>query len=102
MHIHVDPSTSPARIELVEPDDFRAFDVVLAGSGPRQEALAQLGSVAADGEHVFVEPVRLRELAGERGADVEWQAGLEKMTEFAAEHGWVDEAGRIRAHVVVA
>jgi hypothetical protein len=101
MHIHVDRSTAPAQIELAEPDDFRAFDVVLAGAGPVQEALAQLGPVAEDGEHVFVEPARLRELAGERAADPEWLAGLEQMTAFAAEHGWVDGAGRIRAHVVV-
>jgi hypothetical protein len=103
MHIHVDPSTSPARISLLEADDFRAFDVVLLdGAGAPEDALSQLGTVAEDGGHVFVEPARLRQLAGDRAADPEWLAGLEKMTAFAAEHGWVDDAGRIRAHVVVA
>jgi hypothetical protein len=99
MHIHVDLSASPARVELVEADDFRAFDIVLDGAGAREEALAQLGPLTDDGEHVFVEPERLKELAGDRAADPDWLAGLEQMTAFAAEHGWVDEAGRIRAHV---
>ena len=101
MHIHLDLSAAPAQAELVEADDFRAFDVVVKGSGEREAGLSQLGPVAEDGEHVFVEPERLKQLAGERATDPEWLAGLEKMTAFAAEHGWVDEAGRIRAHVVV-
>lgn len=101
MHIHVDAS-SPSDPELVEPDDFRAFDVVLRGSGDREAALAGLGSLADDGEHVFVDPARLRELAGDRATDPEWLAGLEKMTAFASGQGWIDGSGRIRAHVVAA
>lgn len=103
MRIRIDLSAPPVRPELTEPDDFRAFDVLLSGDGARSEALSGLGPVGpvgADGEHVFVEPARLLELAGERAEDPEWRAGLAAMTAFAAEQGWVDDEGRIRAHVV--
>lgn len=99
MHIYVDPS-DPANVELVEPEDFRSFDIVLRGDGDCMDALARLGPVAAGGEHVFVEPARLLELAGARAGDSDWLTGLAKMTAFADSHGWVDEAGRLRAHVV--
>ncbi|MFT3865123.1 MAG: hypothetical protein QM729_12680 [Solirubrobacterales bacterium] len=84
---------------LHEPDDFKGFSVLLEGEGPAAAALARLGRVADDGEHVFVDPQVLRELAGDRAADPAWSASLEGMIGFAAEHGWVDEAGFIRAHV---
>lgn len=84
---------------LRDPDDFKAFAVFLEGDGPAEASLARLGRVAEDGEHVFVDPAVLRRLAGERAADPGWAASLEGMVGFAAEHGWVDEAGFIRAHV---
>jgi hypothetical protein len=46
-----------------------------------------------------VDPSVIRFLAaGEVGAD--WDDGFEKMIESAATKGYIDEAGRIQAHVV--
>jgi hypothetical protein len=84
---------------LRNPHDFKAFSVMVEGDGPATTSLARLGRVADDGEHVFVDPSVLRRLAGDRAEDPEWVASLEGMIGFAAEHGWVDEEGFIRAHV---
>jgi hypothetical protein len=50
------------------------------------------------GEHVFLDVDAVKGLAGER-ATGEWLVEFEKMIEFARSKGWVDEAGRVRAHV---
>jgi hypothetical protein len=100
MIIHVDASTEPARITLLEPADFHGFKVVVApGADPRTEALAfaQLGPVEGD-DHVFVAPEAVAWLAGD-AADADWTAGFAGMTGYAASKGWTDDAGRIRAHV---
>lgn len=84
-------------IALHEPDDFRAFSVLLADEGARAE-LGRLGRVADD-DHVFVDPEKLKALAGDRGRDPDWLRSLDAMLAFAAEHGWVADDGFVRAHV---
>lgn len=81
MYVHIDPSELPPVVRVCEPDDFKGFKVVL--SVP---------------EHVWIAPEVLTALAG-RDDDVEWKQNLAAMLEFAASRGWLDEAGRIRAHV---
>ena len=100
MQIHVDAATSPAGVELVNPDDFTAFSVVLHGASADsvRTTLAVIGRVDDD-EHVFVGRDKLAALAGARTADPTWLAQLDGMMEYAARHGWIDRGGRIRAHV---
>ena len=93
MYLQVDGSS----VELVEAGDFRRFAVVVVADG-ELAALDGLGEVDSAGEHVFLEPAAIRGLAGER-ATGEWGEGFEKMVEFARSKGWVDEAGRVRAHI---
>jgi hypothetical protein len=51
-------------------------------------------------DHVFVDRAVVEDLAGASCCeDPKWQAGLSAMIEYAAQHGWVDADGRIRAHV---
>ncbi len=83
MYLHVDPSHVPPVVEVREPDDFKAFKVVIEVP-----------------EHSWIAPDVLTELAG-RGDDEEWRQQLAAMLAYAAGKGWCDEAGRVRAHVEV-
>jgi hypothetical protein len=100
MIIHVDASSAPPRITLLQPDDFQGFKVVVApGADPEVEtaAFARLGR-AEGADHVFVAPDAVAELAGD-AADPDWTAGFAGMTGYAASKGWTDDDGRVRAHV---
>jgi hypothetical protein len=95
MFIKVD-ATGIARLE--DQDNFRAFKVVC--TAPRDacgDALAQVGRV--DGDHVWV----ARAWLDQHGRiDEAWRAGLQKMLDYAASSGWVDERGAVRAHIDIA
>jgi hypothetical protein len=94
MHIEV---TDAGGIALGDPDDFKAFSVRVLGAGS-PAALEDLGRLADD-DHVYVDPAVLLRLAGERAEEAGWRESLDEMIAFAADHGWVDEHGFIRAHV---
>lgn len=97
----IDTSTQPPAITLEEPDVFTAFSVVIDGQTDQvveHGALERLGAVADEG-HVFVEQERVLSLAGERATDTAWREQLDGMIGYAQSKGWVDDAGRIRAHV---
>ena len=81
MYIEIDLSAVPPVSVLHNPDDFTSFKIVV-----RQV------------EHARVPAEVLQALAGDRAGDPEWQSGLEKMLEYAREHGWLDDSG-VRAHV---
>ena len=83
--------------ELVSPEDLRSFKVVVSGDVPA--VLAALGVMSADGAHVFVEPEWIRQHAGDLGSDPSWLGQFDAMIRFAAERGWTDDVGRVRAHV---
>ncbi|HEX3592660.1 MAG TPA: hypothetical protein VHV74_23800 [Pseudonocardiaceae bacterium] len=100
MYIHVDAMAVPATVQLVEPDDFQRFAVVVSGPPNRlpdvAAALAPLGTVDAGGGHAYLRPDAVRGLTD---ADDTWDAGFARMIDYARDHGWVDAAGRVRAHV---
>jgi hypothetical protein len=81
VYLAVDLSVVPPVTTLHEADDFTAFKVIVRG-----------------GEEAHVPVASLRQLAGDRATDPEWQGSLEKMLEFADGRGWLDERG-IQAHV---
>lgn len=87
------------RWTLESVDDFKRFKVVseisadelrLATTGP--DVILDLSGDA------WVAPEFVTKLAGGR-ADRAWRQEFEKMVADAASSGWVDEAGRIKAHV---
>jgi hypothetical protein len=59
---------------------------------------AGLGRLRCDGEHVVVDPVALRALAGPAATD-EWDRGLAGMVAYAAGKGWVEPDGGVLAHI---
>jgi hypothetical protein len=100
MRITVDSRRDPVEVCLEDPDDFRSFDVSVRGGAGSPEELALVGRGEDDGGHVFVERDRLVELAGDRATDPTWLESLDQMLSYAEKHGWVDGAGRVRAHVI--
>jgi hypothetical protein len=90
---------------LHEPEDFRTFKVVAHGftsTAELHQRLGALGRAAEDSDHVFVEAGWLAEHARDAADPREWRRRFEEMKALAARHGWVDAAGRIRAHVELA
>lgn len=92
-----------AAVSLEDPENFRAFLVRALGADTSAPKLAStvggLGLVTEDGGHIYIEPAALTSLAGGLGRSAQWQASLLAMIGFAAKSGWVDDAGRVRAHV---
>jgi len=91
---------SDATVSLRQPDEFTRFSVAVEGEGDLADVVAQsgLGRLAADGEHVLVDPVALRALAGP-AADEAWDEGFAGMCAYAAGKGWVDPDGGVLAHI---
>lgn len=81
MYLRIDPRTIPPLVEVVEPEDFTSFTVVVVRPS-----------------HSWVDPADLTALAG-RTEDPEWQQKLAGMVTYADSQGWLDKRGRIRAHV---
>jgi hypothetical protein len=98
MRIVIDLSES--RVHLVDPADFSRFSVSVEGEGDLAEVVRQagLGHLKDDGEHVVVDPVALRALAGPAATD-EWDEGFVGMRAYAAGKGWVEPDGGIVAHI---
>jgi hypothetical protein len=91
---------STATVSLRQPDEFTRFSVSLHGEGELAAVVAQsgLGRLAADGEHVVVDPATLRALAGP-AADETWDEGFAGMCAYAAGKGWVEPDGGVLAHI---
>jgi len=88
-------------ITLRHPADFRRLDV-LADPQPRERlehAIARVGR-REDELHIRLAPSVLRFLSQHAG-DPQWEADFSAMVDYASRHGWVDERGDIRAHIVV-
>jgi hypothetical protein len=98
MRVVIDLSES--RVHLGDPDDFTRFSVVTEGEGDVAEVVRQsgLGWLKDDGEHVVVDPVALRALAGP-AADEAWDEGFSGMCAYAAGKGWVEPDGGVLAHI---
>jgi hypothetical protein len=100
VRIVLDTTGATPSTQLLDVDDFKSFDLkVLGDRAPALESGIDWLGARADQDHVFVNPARLRELAGERASDPAWLASLAGMLEFAAEHGWIDERGWVSAHI---
>ncbi len=87
-------------VSLRRPDEFTRFSVALQGDGDLAGVVGQsgLGRLAADGEHVVVDPVALRLLAAP-AADASWDERFAEMCAYAAGKGWVEPDGGVLAHI---
>jgi hypothetical protein len=91
-------------VELVEPEDVRAFSVVCPPELTAAQLAAgieraELGELLPDGEHVMVAVDAVRRLADGR-VGPGWPDDLAKMIDYAAGKGWTDaDRTRVRAHI---
>jgi hypothetical protein len=93
---------SESRVHLHDPDDFGRFSVAVEGSGDRNDLAgvvdqSGLGRLKEDGQHIVVDPVALRALAGAAATD-EWDESFAGMCAYAAGKGWVEDDGVV-AHI---
>jgi hypothetical protein len=89
-----------ARVHLADPDDFSRSSVAIDGVGDLEALVEEsgIGRLRPDREHVVVDPVALRALAGPAATD-EWDQGLAGMVAYAAGRGWVEDDGGVVAHI---
>lgn len=100
MILHV---TSAGDISLEEPDVFTAFAITgpVPASDEQIDALRRRGVyVAESNSHAFVEPQAVAALAQSGPVGPDWLEQFESMLAYAGSKGWVDDAGRVRAHWV--
>jgi hypothetical protein len=101
MQIAVGSTEQTPTISLIEPDDFKAFKIVVAdgtSADVLDAALAQIGS-RDDATHAYVSLDAINGLAGDRAQDTAWQTSLYGMIGYARSQGWINGAGDIRAHI---
>jgi hypothetical protein len=91
---------SGATVALREPGEFTRFSVALEGEGDLARVVQEsgLGRLHDDGEHVAVDPVALRALAGPV-VDERWDDGFAGMCAYATGKGWVEPDGGVLAHI---
>ena len=88
-----------SRVLLTDPDDFTRFFVAVDGEGDLAGVVHQSGlGRLKDDEHVVVDPVALRALAGTAATD-RWDEGLAGMLSYAAAKGWMEADGGVLAHI---
>lgn len=96
MRVHL---TNAGAITLLEPLVFNRLDVLVDPQPPEQLELAIARVGSRDGaNHVWLSPSVLRFLSSEAGS-AEWDAKFDGMIRYAASKGWLDEQGRVRAHL---
>jgi flavin reductase (DIM6/NTAB) family NADH-FMN oxidoreductase RutF len=97
MQVHI---SNAGTITLRESERFNALEVLVDLQPPEvlAQALARLGQREGE-QHVRIAPSVLRFLSGHAGQAV-WEAGFAAMLAGAARHGWVNEHGEVRAHLV--
>jgi hypothetical protein len=89
-------------LRLVDPDNFRAFKLVVEQPREKFDHVKRAVSGAillTDADTAWVSEMALRDLSG-HPHDHAWQHQLAEMIEKAKPHGWIDEANQaIKAHV---
>ena len=90
------------RLRLEDPDNFRAFKLVVARQRADFAHVQQVLSgtvLLTDADTAWVSELGLRDLSG-HPHDHAWQHKLGEMIEKAKPHGWIDEVNQaIKAHV---
>ena len=89
---------SPGSVALDELQRFDRLCVVVAEGVIRSGAVGDMGHFAEDGDHAWLDPKGLCRAAG-FDANSETQEGFDAMVAYAVSKGWVDDEGRLRAHV---
>jgi flavin reductase (DIM6/NTAB) family NADH-FMN oxidoreductase RutF len=97
MRIHL---SNAGYVRLNESSDFRRLDVLVdpQSSEMLEKSICSLG-YREDEQHIRVAPSVLRFMSG-MGGHADWEEGFARMMAHAVHHGWVNEQGDIRVHLV--
>jgi hypothetical protein len=94
--------TADRRVVLEERDNFRAFKLVVEGSGQDLDAIRRALQGTAelvDADTAWISEAALRRRP-EVAQDATWQQSLGVMIEKAKPHGWIDDKRKaIKAHI---
>jgi hypothetical protein len=99
VHIEIDLTTTPARAELVDPEDCKAFKVVIRGGDldQAQQAIRRIGTLKSR-EEAWIDVSALEEMAEGR-VPSSWPDDFAAMLAYARAKGWLDEQGQqVQAH----
>jgi hypothetical protein len=94
--------TGDSAVELVEPEDFKRFQVTVRGgdTAALEEVLATkgIGRLLPSGD-AMIDTSAVARMAGGRVSE-DWEAKFDAMLMYAASKGWMDgPGGSIQAHV---
>lgn len=97
MQVHL---TNAGAVALLHPTVFNQLEVLVDPQSPEKltQAISRIGHREGD-DHVRLTPSILRFLSGHAG-ETEWEAGFSAMLNYAAQKGWINASGEIRAHLV--
>jgi len=97
MRLHL---SNVGAVRLDDPADFRRLDVLVDPQPAEMlERNVQRLGYREDEGHIRVSPAVLRFLSG-LGGDPAWEEGFARMLALAAQHGWVNDRGDVRVHLV--
>ena len=97
--MEIDLDRSPTGPELVEPEDCKAFKVVIRGDDYHRarEVLRPVGNLES-ADAAWISVASLREMAEGR-VSPSWSADFAAMLAYALAKGWLDETGEhVRGH----
>ena len=92
--------TVTTRVDIEQADDLTAFSVATDLPLPDVDArLRAAGLGGAAGEHAWIDAEALRTAASALATAADWNAGFDRMLDYARSKGWLGADGAIRAHV---
>jgi hypothetical protein len=91
--------TGKGDLELCDCDNMRAFSIVLETHSAPVGGLTEIGALAADNEHYWLDADAVEEFSG-RIKDQQWVRDFRAMLESVEPYGYYDRAAnRVKAHV---
>jgi hypothetical protein len=91
--------TEKGDLALCDSDNMRAFSIVLEAHSMPVIALTEIGALAADNDHYWLDADAVEELSA-RIKDQQWVRNFRAMLDSVEPYGYYDRvANRVKAHV---
>jgi hypothetical protein len=91
--------TKKGDLELCDSDNMRVFSIVFEVPSAPVSALTEIGALAADNDHYWLDADAVEELSV-RNKDQQWVLDFRAMLESVEPYGYYDRAAnRVKAHV---
>jgi hypothetical protein len=91
--------TEKGDLELCDSENMRAFSIVLEAHSVPVSRLTEIGALAADNDHYWLDADAVEELCV-RNKDQQWVRDFRAMLDSVEPYGYYDRAAnRVKAHV---